>query len=385
MSFTYGDKKRLGIYIHIPFCISKCAYCDFLSFPTDQETQNLYTRRLREDIDAMGKKYGDIPVDTIFIGGGTPSVPDSALIVGIMEHVRKAFHVAEGAEISMEANPGTVTREKLTDYRRAGINRLSFGLQSANDRELKLLGRIHTWAEFLESFHLARECGFTNINIDLMSALPGQTRESWKDTLKRVTDLNPEHISAYSLIIEDGTPFGEKYGSEEGRKLLPDEDSEREMYHETKRFLRDCGYERYEISNYAKPGRACRHNIGYWTGLPYLGLGLGASSYMDGCRFAVNSDMKQYLEEKPGMFTDVEKLTKKDMEEEFFYVGLRMTAGVSLPEFERRFGVSAKDVYPGLMEMFVEEKAAVFQGDRFVLTDYGLDVSNYIMAQFLQD
>lgn len=375
----------MELYLHMPFCVRKCAYCDFLSFPTDQETQNLYTRRLREDIDAMGKKYGDIPVDTIFIGGGTPSVPDSALIVGIMEHVRKAFHVAEGAEISMEANPGTVTREKLTDYRRAGINRLSFGLQSANDRELKLLGRIHTWAEFLESFHLARECGFTNINIDLMSALPGQTRESWKDTLKRVTDLNPEHISAYSLIIEDGTPFGEKYGSEEGRKLLPDEDSEREMYHETKRFLRDCGYERYEISNYAKLGRACRHNIGYWTGLPYLGLGLGASSYMDGCRFAVNSDMKQYLEEKPGMFTDVEKLTKKDMEEEFFYVGLRMTAGVSLPEFERRFGVSAKDVYPGLMEMFVEEKAAVFQGDRFVLTDYGLDVSNYIMAQFLQD
>ena len=375
----------MELYLHMPFCVRKCAYCDFLSFPTDQETQNLYTRRLREDIDAMGKKYGDIPVDTIFIGGGTPSVPDSALIVGIMEHVRKAFHVAEGAEISMEANPGTVTREKLTDYRRTGINRLSFGLQSANDRELKLLGRIHTWAEFLESFHLARECGFTNINIDLMSALPGQTRESWKDTLKRVTDLNPEHISAYSLIIEDGTPFGEKYGSEEGRKLLPDEDSEREMYHETKRFLRDCGYERYEISNYAKPGRACRHNIGYWTGLPYLGLGLGASSYMDGCRFAVNSDMKQYLEEKPGMFTDVEKLTKKDMEEEFFYVGLRMTAGVSLPEFERRFGVSAKDVYPGLMEMFVEEKAAVFQGDRFVLTDYGLDVSNYIMAQFLQD
>ena len=377
--------EGMELYLHMPFCVRKCAYCDFLSFPTDQETQNLYTRRLREDIDAMGKKYGDIPVDTIFIGGGTPSVPDSALIVGIMEHVRKAFHVAEGAEISMEANPGTVTREKLTDYRRAGINRLSFGLQSANDRELKLLGRIHTWAEFLESFHLARECGFTNINIDLMSALPGQTRESWKDTLKRVTDLNPEHISAYSLIIEDGTPFGEKYGSEEGRKLLPDEDSEREMYHETKRFLRDCGYERYEISNYAKPGRACRHNIGYWTGLPYLGLGLGASSYMDGCRFAVNSDMKQYLEEKPGMFTDVEKLTKKDMEEEFFYVGLRMTAGVSLPEFERRFGVSAKDVYPGLMEMFVEEKAAVFQGDRFVLTDYGLDVSNYIMAQFLQD
>lgn len=375
----------MELYLHMPFCVRKCAYCDFLSFQTDQATQNRYAKRLMEDIDVMGEKYGDIPVETIFIGGGTPSVPDSSLIVGIMEHVQKAFHVVEDAEISMEANPGTVTREKLTDYRRAGINRLSFGLQSANDRELKLLGRIHTWAEFLESFHLARECGFTNLNIDLMSALPGQTRESWKDTLNRVTDLDPEHISAYSLIIEDGTPFGEKYGSEEGRKLLPDEDSEREMYHETKRFLKSCGYERYEISNYAKPGRECRHNIGYWTGLPYLGLGLGASSYMDGCRFAVNSDMKQYLEEKPGMFTNVEKLTKKDMEEEFFYVGLRMTAGVSLPEFERRFGVSAKDVYPGLMETFVAEKAAVFQGDRFVLTDYGLDVSNYIMAQFLQD
>ncbi len=375
----------MELYLHMPFCVRKCAYCDFLSFPSGAKTQRMYAKRLMGDIDVMGKRYGEIPVETIFIGGGTPSVPDSGLIVEIMEHVRHAFHVADGAEISMEANPGTVTREKLTDYRKAGINRLSFGLQSANDRELKLLGRIHTWAEFLESFTLARECGFANLNIDLMSALPGQTCESWKETLSRVTDLDPEHISAYSLIIEEGTPFGERYGSEEGRKLLPDEDSEREMYHETKRFLKDCGYERYEISNYAKPGRECRHNIGYWTGVPYLGLGLGASSYLDGCRFTVNPDMKQYLEEKPGMFTDIEKLTKKDMEEEFFYVGLRMTAGVSLSEFERRFGISAKEVYPGLMETFVKEKAARFEGDRFVLTDYGLDVSNYIMAQFLQD
>lgn len=375
----------MELYLHMPFCVRKCAYCDFLSFPSGAETQRMYAKRLMEDIDVMGKRYGEIPVETIFIGGGTPSVPDSGLIVEIMEHVRHAFHVADGVEISMEANPGTVTREKLTDYRKAGINRLSFGLQSANDRELKLLGRIHTWAEFLESFTLARECGFANLNIDLMSALPGQTCESWKETLSRVTDLDPEHISAYSLIIEEGTPFGERYGSEEGRKLLPDEDSEREMYHETKRFLKDCGYERYEISNYAKPGRECRHNIGYWTGVPYLGLGLGASSYLDGCRFTVNPDMKQYLEEKPGMFADIEKLTKKDMEEEFFYVGLRMTAGVSLSEFERRFGISAKEVYPGLMETFVKEKAARFEGDRFVLTDYGLDVSNYIMAQFLQD
>ncbi len=375
----------MELYLHIPFCVKKCAYCDFLSFPSGQELQRRYAKRLMEDIDCMGKKYGDIPVDTVFIGGGTPSVPESHLIVDLMEHVNHVFRISDGAEISMEANPGTVTREKLKEYRRAGINRISFGLQSANDRELKLLGRIHTWAEFLESFALARECGFTNLNIDLMSALPGQTCESWKDTLKRVTDLEPEHISAYSLIIEEGTPFGEKYGSEEGRKLLPDEDSEREMYHETKRFLRECGYERYEISNYAKPGRECRHNIGYWTGVPYLGLGLGASSYMNGSRFAVSSDMQQYLGEKPGLFQNVEKLTRKDMEEEFFYVGLRMVSGVSLTEFKERFGVSAQEVYPGLMETFVEEKAAEFRGDRFVLTDYGLDVSNYIMAQFLQD
>ena len=375
----------MELYLHIPFCVRKCAYCDFLSFPAGKEQQRQYAVRLMEDIDAMGKKYGEIPVETIFIGGGTPSALDSGLIVTIMEHVKHAFRITDDAEISMEANPGTVTREKLSDYRRAGINRLSFGLQSADNRELKLLGRIHTWEEFLESFALARGCGFTNLNIDLMSALPGQTCASWKDTLKRVTDLDPEHISAYSLIIEAGTPFGEQYGSEEGQKLLPDEDSEREMYHETKRFLKSCGYERYEISNYAKPGRRCRHNIGYWTGVPYLGLGLGASSYMDGCRFTVTSDMKQYLHEMPGRFTDIEKLTKKDMEEEFFYVGLRMTDGVSLTEFKNRFGVSAGEVYPGRMEEFVKEKAAVFRDDRFVLTDYGLDVSNYIMAQFLQD
>ena len=205
--------------------------------------------------------------------------------------------------------------------------------------------------------------------------------------------LHPEHISAYSLIIEEGTPFFDEYGEtdcaqkkkKDAAKLLPSEDEVVQMDELTWKLLGEAGYEHYEISNYAKPGRECRHNIGYWTGVPYLGLGLGASSYLDGCRFTVNPDMKQYLEEKPGMFTDIEKLTKKDMEEEFFYVGLRMTAGVSLSEFERRFGISAKEVYPGLMETFVKEKAARFEGDRFVLTDYGLDVSNYIMAQFLQD
>ena len=378
------NKRELELYIHIPFCARKCAYCDFLSFAAPERVYRDYMDKLMEEICGQGPNFQEYRVSTIFVGGGTPSLLPADLIMELFATLHENFDISLDAEITMEANPGTLTMEKLEVYRQSGVNRLSIGLQSADDKELKYLGRIHSYDSFLKSYQRARQAGFQNINIDLMFAIPGQSYEGWIQNLRTVAKLGPEHISAYSLIIEDGTPFGEKYGSEEGRKLLPDEDSEREMYHETKRFLRECGYERYEISNYAKPGRECRHNIGYWTGVPYLGLGLGASSYMNGSRFAVSSDMQQYLEEKPGTFTDVEKLTKKDMEEEFFYVGLRMTAGVSLPEFERRFGVSAKDVYPGLMEMFVEEKAAVFQGDRFVLTDYGLDVSNYIMAQFLQ-
>ena len=383
----------MELYLHMPFCVRKCAYCDFLSFPSGAKTQRMYAKRLMEDIGVMGKRYGEIPVETIFIGGGTPSVPDSGLIVEIMEHVRHAFHVADGAEISMEANPGTVTREKLTDYRKAGINRLSFGLQSANDRELKLLGRIHTWAEFLESFTLARECGFANLNIDLMSALPGQTCESWKETLSRVTDLDPEHISAYSLIIEEGTPFGERYGSEEGRKLLPDEDSEREMYHETKRFLKDCGYERYEISNYARPGYACRHNIGYWTGVEYLGLGLGASSLVGGKRFQVTADLNRYLvftkEELAAgaQYEEIHELSRQERMEEFMFLGLRLTGGVRTAEFERRFGVAIEAVYGEVIERLLKEgllEASVQTDSHIRLTEYGLDVSTYALAEFLQ-
>ena len=383
----------MELYLHMPFCVRKCAYCDFLSFPSGAETQRMYAKRLMKDIDVMGKRYGEIPVETIFIGGGTPSVPDSALIVEIMEHVRHAFHVADGAEISMEANPGTVTREKLTDYRKAGINRLSFGLQSANDRELKLLGRIHTWAEFLESFTLARECGFANLNIDLMSALPGQTCESWKETLSRVTDLDPEHISAYSLIIEEGTPFGERYGSEEGRKLLPDEDSEREMYHETKRFLKDCGYERYEISNYARPGYACRHNIGYWTGVEYLGLGLGASSLAGGKRFQVTADLNRYLtftkEELAAgaQYEEIHEVSRQERMEEFMFLGLRLTGGVCTAEFERRFGVTMEAVYGEVIERLLKEgllEASAQTDSHIRLTEYGLDVSTYALAEFLQ-
>ena len=340
--------------------------------------------KLIEEIIAASAGFRDTAVTSVFVGGGTPSILESQEVLRIFDALYHSFNIEETAEISMEANPGTVTEEKLLVYRKAGINRLSFGLQSADNKELKALGRIHTYEEFLESFYLARKCGFENINVDLMSALPGQTVDSWLETLNKVAALKPEHISAYSLIIEEGTPFYEMYGEERGEGLLPDEDSEREMYHKTKSVLRELGYERYEISNYAKPGKECRHNIGYWTGVPYLGLGLGASSYVDGCRFNNTSDLSEYLNGTPGVRVDELKLTEKDMQEEYFFVGLRMVQGVSLQQFEKRFGVPAETVYPGLLERLIKEGGEEIDGDYFRLTDYGMDVSNYIMAEFLQ-
>ena len=375
--------KEMELYLHIPFCVKKCGYCDFLSFPAGKETQKSYKEALLREIKEAGERYREYQVSTIFIGGGTPTILDSSDMAELFDGLRSAFRILKEAEISMEANPGTVTKEKLSDYRRAGINRLSFGLQSADNRELKLLGRIHTWEDFLESYGLARECGFSNINIDLMSALPGQTADVWLDTLRRTIMLEPEHISAYSLIIEEGTPFYERYGGTAGAALLPGEEEDRAMYHRTREFLSQYGYRQYEISNYARPGRECRHNIGYWTGVPYLGLGLGAASYMEGERFSNSRGMEEYLRE-PGRRIEAQRLTKKDKEEEFFFLGLRLTKGVSLEEFERRFGVPAKQVYPGIMERLAKENAAVLKDGRFFLTEYGMDVSNYVMAQFLQ-
>ena len=322
-------KKPLELYIHIPFCVKKCAYCDFLSGPSTLEVREAYVNCLIEEIchcKHAGVRDSDnkwAPCDpenyevvSAFFGGGTPSILKPDQIRRIMTALKEVFCWNSDAEVTIEANPGTVDEEKLRNYLDCGINRISFGLQSADNEELRKLGRIHTWEEFLESFRLAREAGFSNLNVDLMSALPGQTVESWMDTLKKTADLDPEHISAYSLIIEEGTPFFEAYGDGRGDGILPDEDAEREMYHRTREFLKDRGYERYEISNYARTGRECRHNVGYWTGVSYLGLGLGASSYVDGCRFCNERDLGIYLGEKPGKRLDQEILTKKDMEEE---------------------------------------------------------------------
>lgn len=278
--------RKLEIYIHIPFCVRKCAYCDFLSAPAGRDTQKQYVCALKQEIQEFPYKK-EYEVSSVFFGGGTPSVLPGEEIAEIMALLKEKFVFAEDAEISLECNPGTADEQKLRIYRDCGINRLSFGLQSADNTELKLLGRIHTWEEFLATYETARRAGFKNINVDLMSALPGQTADSWKETLRKIIALNPEHISAYSLIIEEGTLFYEKY-EEDTRKreageqpeFLPSEDEEREMYRLTEELLEEAGMHRYEISNYAKPGYECRHNIGYWDGTEYAGFGLGASSML---------------------------------------------------------------------------------------------------------
>lgn len=314
--------KELELYFHIPFCERKCAYCDFLSAPADPPVRISYIKKLQEEIAYYGAQFKEYQVSSIFFGGGTPTILEGYQLAAILETVKKYFHLVADAEITVECNPGTLTAGKAEKLVQAGFNRLSMGLQSADDRELQLLGRIHNFAQFLESYDLARKAGFENINVDLMSALPGQTLKSWQNTLQKVTALRPEHISAYSLIIEEGTPFYERFAEdeqirEEGGhpRLLPEEDVERQMYELTEAFLHTKGYERYEISNYAKPGYECRHNCGYWIRKDYLGLGLGASSLVEHQRFQNTSNLKEYLEQEY-ISADQTCLNQKGMDEQ---------------------------------------------------------------------
>lgn len=408
--------KELELYLHIPFCERKCAYCDFLSAPADLPVRISYIKKLQEEIAYYGAQYGEYQVSSIFFGGGTPTILEGYQLAAILETVKEHFNITTDAEITVECNPGTLTAGKAEKLVQAGFNRLSMGLQSADDRELHLLGRIHNFAQFLESYDLARKAGFQNINVDLMSALPGQTLKSWQDTLQKVTALRPEHISAYSLIIEEGTPFYERFAEderirEEGGhpRLLPEEDVERQMYELTETFLDTKGYERYEISNYAKPGYECRHNCGYWTRKDYLGLGLGASSLVEHQRFQNTSELKTYLEQEyspqcegqheriaetiqlqeetgltqTGHYIHIETLDKKSEMEEFMFLGLRLMAGISRQQFEKKFQVTLNSVYGEVLrklkgEQLIEEVAGYVR-----LTEHGIDVSNYVLAEFL--
>ncbi len=334
---------------------------------------------LEKQIDIKAESAGSLPVDSVFFGGGTPSLVDAGYIADVMEHLRRRFLFTEDAEITIEMNPNSAHKGKLSVYRSAGINRLSIGLQSTVDEELKRLSRLHSYEEFLRSYDLARTVGFSNINIDIMSALPGQSRDSYMGTLEKVCELAPEHISAYSLIIEEGTPFYERYKDGNG---LPGEDLDREMYHDTKRFLLTKGYERYEISNYSKPGFECRHNVGYWTRKPYIGFGIAAASLIDEVRYSMHGDLKRFLS---GDFTEeIEPLEMKDRMAEFMFLGLRLIKGVSKKEFFDEFGVSMEKVYKEQI-LRLSEEGLLADGERIFLTEKGLDLANVCMAEFLPD
>lgn len=382
--------KKLQLYIHIPFCIRKCLYCDFLSAPADADTRKAYVNSLLKEIQEKAPDYQDYEISTAFIGGGTPTILETEQLEALMSGLRQSFCFADGAEITVECNPGTLDRTKAEGMRMAGINRISFGLQSVHRLQLEQLGRIHTYQQFLESFQIARDAGFQNINVDLMYGLPNQSTDSWEETLQSIIALGPEHISAYGLIIEPGTLFAQTYGADEHRRmkgmvpdLLPTEEQEREMHHIAIRKLAAAGYGRYEISNYAKTGFCCRHNIGYWTLADYLGLGLGAASLHGRIRFQNHSDLVRYC---AGDFTNAET-EERDSDrqmEEFIFLGLRMAEGISEDEFIKRFGCRIQEVYGKEIERFLDQKLLGFESGRFFLTVEGMDISNYIFSAFIR-
>lgn len=425
--------KNISLYIHIPFCVRKCHYCDFLSAPCDDETRQTYVEVLCTEIQQRAEQFKDKKVDTIFFGGGTPSILSIEQTKQIVSTIRKYFQILPDAEISMEMNPGTVDRKKLETYKKLGINRLSIGLQSADNEELKVLGRIHTWEDFLQTWKMVREVGFDNVNIDLMSALPGQTLEGYEETLRKVLALKPEHISAYSLIVEEGTLFYEWFESNNGKekkvtnKKLPDENTERQMYELTKKLLEEQGYYRYEISNYALKGYECKHNIGYWKRKEYLGVGLGAASLLyvnsqkqceteekqevvnkDNIRCTNITDLKIYLkvgreqennvgnhlirkekdliESEKSWIEEQKKLSATDQMEEFMFLGLRMMEGVSPKEFEEQFGKTLQEVYGEQLEKLEKQELLIFNEEtkKYALTLQGIDVSNQVFVEFIE-
>ncbi len=409
-------EKDLSIYVHIPFCVRKCNYCDFLSFHAKKDVIEDYFAALKREIVEWGKELRDADkktdaladkgpgpdkykVRSIFFGGGTPSFVEAKSICDTLSAIRSSFDVAEDAEISIEVNPASAMQEKLMAYRRAGFNRIRIGAQSLNDEELKVLGRVHNSRMFFDTFRNARGTGFDNINVDIMSALPGQSLSSYLDSLQRVLELGPEHISAYSLIIEEGTPFFDM------ELDLPDEEADREMYHRTKELLSKAGYHRYEISNYAKASYECCHNKVYWKRGSYLGVGLGASSMVDNVRWSNIRDIDEYIRAfdhrgrcgKAGNITgaekdafaldtvrcDVEYLSQKSQMEEFMFLGLRLVEGVDASEFRRQFGTDIKKVYGSVIHKYVDMALLEYEGDHLRLTEKGLDVSNTVMADFL--
>ena len=374
---------KISLYIHIPFCVRKCLYCDFLSGPYDSRVRFSYVKALCNELSKRAELYKSDNVSSIFIGGGTPSTLSTDELGLIMDTIHRCYLIDADAEISMEVNPGTIDGiDKLKSLRKMGINRLSIGLQSAKNDELKLLGRIHTREEFERTYGMAVEAGFDNLNVDLISGLPRQSAEDFKESLLYVTSLKPmpTHISAYSLIVEKGTPFYDRFKESD----LIDEDVDREIYKITNDILKAAGFHRYEISNYAQTSYECRHNKGYWTRNNYVGFGIGAASLYNHSRWKNTDDINAYIE-ADGITEreEYQMLSKEEEMSEFMFLGLRLTSGVSVSEFEAYFNCSMSDEYKAIIDKYIKMGLVKIDGDRVMLTEEGLNVSNVIMAEFI--
>lgn len=371
--------EPIGLYVHIPFCEKKCNYCDFCSRAgLTGEERATYLKKLCGEIGNY-RREEKIRADSVFFGGGTPSLLSPEEFSAVVRALRGSFDLLPGTEFTVEANPATLTREKLDGFRTCGVNRLSIGLQSIHENELKILGRIHTYTDFLSSFELARACGFDNISVDLMYALPGQTRESFHETLRAVAALSPEHISAYGLILEEGTPFYERRAS----LRFPGEDAECDMYEDAVRTLSDAGYRHYEISNYAKPGAECRHNLKYWLDREYLGFGVAAYSYFEGLRFGHCRDFAGYLRQNRPDPATVEVIDGAENAYEYAMLRLRLADGISRAAYAEKFGRDFTRGREKKLAAFERQGLLFSDGDRIALTDRGFYVSNAILSEIL--
>ena len=373
--------KELGIYVHIPFCKRKCAYCDFISFSGKARLIEKYVEALKREINEYKISKEDYVVKTIYFGGGTPSFIESKYTVEILEAIKEKFNISKNAEITIEINPGTVTEEKLKDYYEVGINRISFGLQSTNSQLLKLVGRIHSYSSFLEGYNLAKKIGFKNINVDLMIGLPVQTLKDVQKDVSRIIELDPEHISVYSLIVEEGTRIEEKIKNKE--LYLPSEKLERKMYWEVKKKLEEAGYIHYEISNFAKTGYESKHNLSCWNQEEYLGFGLAAHSYFNNVRYSNTDDFEEYFDWPENSKIIHERQTDEDRQKEFMLLGLRKIEGVAISDFKNKFIENPIYLYRKTLNKLVTQGLIEVDIDSIKLTNRGIDLANLVWEEFV--
>ncbi|EGT2190935.1 radical SAM family heme chaperone HemW [Clostridium perfringens] len=374
---------KISLYIHIPFCAQKCLYCDFPSFARKDHLRKTYIEALNKEIISLREKHNNLEINTIFIGGGTPSVLEADELECLLKEVAK-LNMAKDIEYSMECNPGNLTEEKLEVMKKYGVNRISMGLQAKQDNLLKGLGRIHNYKTFKENFLLAKKVGFNNINVDLMFGLPNQRLNEWEETLREIISLEPAHISAYSLIIEEGTAFYNLY--ENDKLKLPTEEEERKMYHLAKKILEENGFNQYEISNYAKEGKECRHNLAYWNMDNWIGVGSAAASYINGKRIKNINSVEEYINsinEKGEAVEEIINNSKNDNMEEFMFMGLRKINGIDENEFKKRFSMNINDVYGEILNKYIGEGLLIRESGRIFLSEKGIEISNIIMADFL--